>query len=124
ALPFSFAAFSGALQRIENAIRIGNLIERGRAFGAVASAASRILRIAFELLNRSRDFVDVREQPTRRLAVETGRRHKLITPLLTSRPCLRIQLSPIIPAFFWWKRREMDARRPGVRCVGFFFHVV
>src|SRR5258708_20709656 len=35
-------------------------------------------------------------------------------PLLTSRPGLRIQLSPIIPAFLWRKRREMDARWTGV----------
>src|ERR1043166_2934012 len=33
--PLSFAAFSGALQWIENPIRIGDLIERGRTFGAI-----------------------------------------------------------------------------------------
>ena len=74
AFPFAFAAFSRALQRIKNAIRIVDLIERRRTFGAIASARSRILRIAFELLNLIRVFVDVGKQPARRLAVKTCRR--------------------------------------------------
>src|SRR5439155_10953345 len=46
--PFTFAAFASALQRIKNAIRIGNLIECSRTLRAIASAAARVLRIAFE----------------------------------------------------------------------------
>ena len=114
AFPFSFAPFASALQRVKNAIWIVDLIQRRRAFGAVAPARSWILRIPFEFLNLVRVFVDVSKQSTRRLAVETSRRHKLITPLLTPRPRLRIQLRPITPAFFRRKRREMDTRRAGI----------
>src|SRR5262245_50881930 len=51
AFPFSFATFAHTFQRIKNPIRIRNLIERSRTFRAVAPARSRILRIAFKLLN-------------------------------------------------------------------------
>src|ERR1043165_1078093 len=74
ALPFPFAAFAGTLQRVKNAIRIGNLIERRRTFRAIAPAAPRIFRISFKLLNLSRLFVDVGEQSARRLTIETSRR--------------------------------------------------
>src|SRR5258706_10379207 len=38
ALPFTLAAFTGALQRIKNPIRIGNLIQRRRTLHAIAPA--------------------------------------------------------------------------------------
>src|SRR6266404_5906345 len=44
ALPFTLAAFTGALQRIKNSIGIGNLIQRRRTLRAIAPAAPRILR--------------------------------------------------------------------------------
>ena len=59
ALPISCTALAASLQGIKNAIGVGNLIERGRTFGAVAPAAARILWIAFELLNLVRVFVDI-----------------------------------------------------------------
>src|SRR5262249_24086734 len=114
ALPFAFAAFTGTLQGIKNAIGIGNLVERRRPFGAIASAAPGILGIAFELLDCSRLFVDVRQQPARRFAFEACRRHQLVMALLALRPGLRIELSPIIPAFLWREGGEMDTRRSGV----------
>src|ERR1044071_5521971 len=67
AFPIPRTALTGSLQRIKNAIRIVDLIERRRPFSAVTSTASRILGIAFELLNLIRVFVDVGEQPARRL---------------------------------------------------------
>src|ERR1051326_848383 len=114
ALPFSFAAFSTPLERIQNSIRIVDLIERRRALCAITSARSRVLRIPFELLNLIGVLIDVGKQTARRLAIETSRRHQLIVPLLTPRPCLGIQLSPIIPALPGRKRREMNARRAGI----------
>ena len=113
-LPFSFPAFPASLQRIKNPIRISNLIQRCRPFRTIPPARSRILRIAFKFLNLVRVFVDVSEQPARRLAVKTSGRDQRITSLLPSRPRLRIQLSPIIPALLWRKRREMNARRAGI----------
>ena len=75
AFPFTFTAFARALQRIKNAIWIGDLIQGRRSFGAVASAAPRILRIAFKLLDLVCVFVDVSEQAAGRLAVKAGGRH-------------------------------------------------
>src|SRR6185295_11533158 len=49
--PTSGAAAPGALHGMKNAIRIMNLIQRRRTFGAVPSARTRMFRIAFELLN-------------------------------------------------------------------------
>src|SRR5207247_4622542 len=75
AFPFTFTAFARALQRIKNAIGIGDLIQRRRTFGAITSAAPRILRIAFELLNLVGLFIDIGQQPARGLAAETSGRH-------------------------------------------------
>ena len=74
AFPLAFSALACPLERIKDAIGIGNLIQRRRAFGAVAPSAPGILRIAFELLNLVCVFVDVGEQPARRFAVKAGRR--------------------------------------------------
>src|SRR5213593_674141 len=68
--PFSFTAFSGPLQRIKYAIGIRDLIQRRRPLSTIAPSAPRILRIALELLNLIRVFVNVGEQPTRRLTVK------------------------------------------------------
>src|ERR1051326_193006 len=78
AFPFSFATLSRSFEWIKNSIGIGNLIQRRWSFGAVTSARSRILGVAFKLLNLAGVFVDVGQQPARRLAVETSRRHELI----------------------------------------------
>src|SRR5438046_7486505 len=51
AFPFSFSAFSGALQWIKNAIRIRYLVQSRRSLSTIAPSATGILRIAFELLN-------------------------------------------------------------------------
>src|SRR2546423_14852174 len=59
AFPFSFATFPNTFQRIKNSIRIVYLVERRGAFGAITSAAARILWVAFKLLNLIRVFVDV-----------------------------------------------------------------
>src|SRR5437879_6207248 len=50
-LPFAFTAFAGALQRIKYSIGIGDLIERRRSLGTISSARTRILGVAFELLD-------------------------------------------------------------------------
>src|ERR1044071_2567340 len=51
AFPISCTTFPDAFERIENSIGIVDLIQRRRPLGAIASARSRIFRIALELLN-------------------------------------------------------------------------
>src|SRR2546430_16625595 len=87
-LPFSLASLARAFQRMKYAIRIVDLIQRRRPFGAVAPARSGMLRVAFELLNLTRRLVDVGEQSTRRLAVKAGRRRQQVTPLFAPGPGL------------------------------------
>src|SRR5882724_2244653 len=112
-LPFSLAPLSRSLQREENPIRISNLIDRGWPFGTVSSTRSRVLGVAFELLNCTSVFVDISEQPARRLTVKASGRDELIVPLLAPGPCLRIQLGPVVPAGFRRQGSEMDAARAG-----------
>src|SRR5436190_6601469 len=92
-----------------------DLIKSRRTLGAVAPARSGMLGVAFELLHLASDFVDVGKQTTRRLAIEAGGWHQRIVTFLTPRPRLRIKLRPVIPAFLGWKRREMAARRAGIK---------
>ena len=60
--PFSFTTFPGALQRIKNAIGIGDLVECRGTLGAVAPARSRMFGIAFKLLYFACYFVDIGKQ--------------------------------------------------------------
>src|SRR6185503_16104953 len=99
--PFPFAAFSGAFERVQNAIRIVDLVESGGTFRAVAATRTWMFRIAFKLLNFACDLIDIGEQTARRLAIETGRGNQGVVALFALRPCLRIELSPIVPTLLW-----------------------
>src|SRR6266496_5834464 len=57
--PFSFTSFACSLQRIEDAIRVVDLIECRRTLGAIASARTRMFRIPFKLLYLATGFIDV-----------------------------------------------------------------
>src|ERR1700730_13335391 len=61
-LPFALTAFTGALERIEDTLRIIDLVEGRRTFSAVASAAARMRRIALEFANAAGLLIDVSEQ--------------------------------------------------------------
>src|SRR5689334_13089897 len=106
ALPFAAAPRAVAPHRIENALGVLHLIERRGALGAVASATARVQRVALELLDAERLLVDVREQPTRRLAVEADRRNQRVTSRDLSRPGDRIELLPVVPALDGWVRGQ------------------
>src|SRR5437763_265112 len=54
ALPLAFTTRADAFQRKEDAFRVIELIDRRRAFSAVAPARCRMLRVAFELANLAR----------------------------------------------------------------------
>ena len=98
ALPLAPAAWTDASQRIEDPLGVVHLVERRRAFGAVAAAAARVRRVALELLDLERLPVDVREQAAGRLAVEADRRDQRVLSLDALRPGDRIELLPVLPA--------------------------
>src|SRR5215468_1994288 len=64
-LPLSGPTFSYSFQRMENAIRIVDLIERCRPFRTIAPPGSGMLRIALKFSNLVRGFIDIGEQATR-----------------------------------------------------------
>ena len=111
AFPFTFAAFAGAFERVKDAIGIGDLVQSGGTLGAVASARTGVFRITFKLLDLAGDFVDIGQQPARRLAVEARCGHERIVPLDSSRPRARIELGPIVPPLLRRKGRQMPAAR-------------
>src|SRR5689334_22404468 len=106
AFPFSFAAFAGAFERVEDAIGIGYLVESRWSFGAIPSSRTRMLRIPLKLLHLAGDLVDISEEPTRRLAVEARGRHERIMSLDPSRPRPGIELRPIRPSLLRGERRQ------------------
>ena len=78
--------------------------------------------VTFKLLHFAGDFIDVGEEPARRLAVEARRRHQRIMPLDPLRPRPRIQLRPIAPPLLGRERRQMPPAWPGVE--GFFSSIL
>lgn len=113
--PLPFAALARALHGIENPIRIGNLIQRRRAFGAIPSTRTGMLRIPLKLLHLTRDLIDISQQPARGLTVKTRRRHQRVMPLDSPGPRPRIELGPIIPPLLRGKRRQPPPTRPRIK---------
>ena len=72
-LPFSFTTFSRTLQRVENTIRVVDLVDRRWTFRTISTATSGVIGITFEFADLIRIFVDVCRQPTRAFTIETGR---------------------------------------------------
>ena len=113
-LPLAVAALADPLQRVEDAIGVGHLVERRRSLGAVAAARAGVLRVAFELAQLEGLFVHVRQETARRLAVEAGGRHQHVALLDPFGPRLRIELHPIVPALLGRERGQVDPTRPRV----------
>ena len=111
ALPAVAAARARAPQRIQDAVGVGDLVERRRALGAVAPARARVLRVALELAHLQRLAVDVGEQPARRLAVEARRRDEHEALLHALRPRARVELDPVVPALLRRERGQVHAAR-------------
>src|SRR5207244_12785298 len=76
ALPLPSAARSRALQRVEDAMRVLELVQRRRSLGAVPATRSGVLRVPLELSDLARFLVDVGEEPAGRLAVHARRLHE------------------------------------------------
>src|ERR1035441_2315876 len=116
--PVPAAAFSDAFERIQNALRIGDLIQRRGALRAISSATSRMRGIAFELANLERLLVDICEQAASRLAVEANGRNYVVVILDFAGPMRGIIFDPVIPLVRWRKTREPLARRGEVQSCG------
>ena len=120
--PASLAPTPGPLHRVQDPVGIGDLGDRGRALGAVAPARTGVLGIALELADLHRLLVHVRQQATRRLAVEARGRHQHVALLDLARPRLRVQLDPVVPALLGREHRQVHTARTGVErlapCLG------
>src|SRR6185503_16430256 len=114
ALPAVLAALPGALQRVEDAVGIVDLVEGRRPLRAVAPARARVLGVALELTNFERLAVHVGQQAAGRLAVEARRRHQHVVALDALRPRPRVELDPVVPALARRVGAERRAARAGV----------
>jgi len=74
-----------------------------------------VFGVAFKLLNFAGYLIDIREQSTGRLTIETGCRHQRIVTLFSLGPRTRIQFSPIVPTFFWRKCGKVASRWAGIK---------
>ena len=81
------------------ALGVVDLVEGGRALGAVAAAAGRVLGVALELGDLAGLLVEVGDQSARRLAVEAGGGDDRVVALdLALGPRLGVELGPVVPA--------------------------
>src|SRR5207244_6195417 len=95
--PRAGSALAIALERIENAIRIVELVRRDDALRARAPAAAGMDRIALDLSDGQLFLVDVREDAARRLAVEADARNDPVVPLVFFRPARRLEINVVVP---------------------------
>src|SRR6266567_2897793 len=103
------AARAGPLHRVQDPVRVGDLVERGRALGAVAAARAGMLGVPLELAHLPGLAVHVGEQAARGFAVEARGGDEHVVPLLAGRPGPGGQLHPVVPAFL---RRERGQVHP------------
>ena len=108
-LPSAAAARPGPLHRVQDPVRVGDLVERGRALGAVAAARAGMLGVALELAHLPGVAVHVGQQAARGFAVEARGGDEHVVPLLAGRPGARGQLHPVVPPFL---RRERGQVHP------------
>src|SRR5205085_5249736 len=97
ALEAVLAALADALHRVEDAVGIGDLVERRRSLRAVPPARAGVLRVPLELPDLERLLVHVREEPARGLAVEAPRRDEHVAPLDALAPRGLVHLPPVVP---------------------------
>ena len=98
-----------ALHRIKDAIGIVNLIDNRWAFRTKASAAGRMLWVAFKLRDLSSFLIDIGEDSARRFAVEADGGYKLVVLFDAARPGFGIVLDPIVPLLDRRAIRKMAA---------------
>src|SRR5947209_3998426 len=113
-LPLPFASLAHAPQRIENALRVIDLVNRRRTFGAVAATTARMCRIPFKFLDLHLVFVNISQQTASSLTVKTDGRDERIVLLDFLRPLRRIIFSPVVPPV-----RRRKAGKTTVRSIEF-----
>ncbi len=96
-LPLARAALALALQRVQDALGIVNLVDGRWSLGAVAPAAGGMCRVAFELAHSPGLLVDVSKHPAGRLAVEAGGWHQRVATLDPLRPGIGVELEMVVP---------------------------
>src|SRR5262249_20224444 len=102
ALPLPAAARAAAFEGMQQALRIVGLRHRGRALGAIATTAARVMRVALETLDGTGLFVDEGEQTAGGLAVEAGGGDQRVVALDLAWPRLGVVLDPVVPLVRWW----------------------
>ena len=97
ALPLTAAPLADALHRVHDPLGVIHLVERGGTLGAVAATAGRMLGVALDLVDLARVLVHVTNQATAGFAVEAARGHQRVLLLDLVRPCLGVELGPVVP---------------------------
>ncbi len=103
-LPLPAAPLADPAQRVQDPVRVGELVDRRRPLRTVAPPRPRVRRVALQLADRQVALVDVGQQPARRLAVEAGRRDEHVLPRHLARVRLRVELHVGVPRL---RRREV-----------------
>ena len=109
--PVARSAFALPLERIEDTIRIRDLVDGSRAFGTVATTAARVVRIALKLAHRIGLLVYKGRQSASAFTVEAGRRNDGIMFFHLARMVLCLIFHPVIP--FFGGRETGQIRRLG-----------
>ncbi len=79
-----------------------DLVEGGRAFGAVSAAASGVEGVAFYAVNLLRFVVNVAEQTAGGFAVEAGGGDECVVLGFFCGPCLGVEGFDVVPVFVGW----------------------
>ena len=112
--PLPLAACPRPLERVEDAVGVHDLVQRGRTLGAVAAAGAGVLRVPLELAHLERVAVDVGEEAAGGLAVEARRGHEHVAALAALGPRLGVEFNPVVPAFARRKGGEVGAAGAGI----------
>ena len=96
-LPFARAPFAHSLERVEDALRVVNLVVGGGAFGAVTAATAGVLGVTFKLLDFQAGLIHVSQQAAGAFAVEADGGDEHIAVGYFARPLFAAVLDPIVP---------------------------
>ena len=75
-LPFALTTFADTFKRVENTLRIIDLIDRCRSFSTIASPASWVIGIPLEAFYAPGLFIHIREQAAGSFTVEADGRNE------------------------------------------------